>query len=114
MGKRTAQLNEFLDGMRSVSKSSPEKIRGFNVLLNSEISTGAMDVKTKELICIAIACYSRCEYCIVYHAHECIKAGATREEIMEAAMVSVVFGGGPSMSFIATVLKQTLDEFINE
>ncbi len=30
---------------------------------------------------------------------------------MEAAMVSVAFGGGPSMAYSVTLLKDAVDEF---
>ena len=39
------------------------------------------------------------------------EAGATREEILEAAMVAVAFGGGPSMAYTVTTLKDAVDEF---
>ncbi|MDD3890002.1 MAG: carboxymuconolactone decarboxylase family protein, partial [Syntrophomonadaceae bacterium] len=35
----------------------------------------------------------------------------TREEILDAAMVAVAFGGGPSMAYTVTLLKDSLDEF---
>ncbi|TPB51090.1 carboxymuconolactone decarboxylase family protein, partial [Burkholderia pseudomallei] len=49
--------------------------------------------------------------CIVCHTYAALELGATREEIMEAAMVAVGFGGGPSMAYSATLLKDCIDEF---
>jgi len=43
-----------------------------------------------------------------------LKAGATREEILEAAMVGVAFGGGPSLAYMSTTLKDALDAFEGE
>lgn len=111
MGKRREQLNEFYRGMKELNKTNPDQINGFNVLLNSELKDGILNVKTKELISVSIACFTRCEYCIVYHVYKAIKCGASAEEIQEAAFVSVVFGGGPSIAYIATVLRECLVEF---
>ncbi len=71
----------------------------------------SVDVKTKELISVAIAAYNRCEYCIVYHVYKAFEAGATKEEILDAAMVAVAFGGGPSMAYTSTLLKDSIKEF---
>ncbi len=114
MGKRKKQLNEFINGMKELNKHNPEQIDGFNGLLRAQLKEGILDFQTKELICVALACLTRCEYCIVYHAHCAIKAGIKAEELIEAAMVSVIFGGGPTMSYISTILNECIKEFTNE
>jgi len=43
-----------------------------------------------------------------------MEAGAVREEILEAAMVAVAFGGGPSIAYTVTLLKECIDEFEND
>ena len=111
MGQRTDQLNAFLGGLKEMGNEAPGAVGAFMGLLKGCYTPGALDLKTKELISVAIGCYNRCQYCIVYHASEALKAGATRAEIIEAAMVAVAFGGGPSMAYSVTVLKETLDEF---
>jgi len=83
-------------------------------LLGATFADGAVTIKTKELISVGIAAYNRCEYCIVYHVYKALEAGATREEILEAAMVAVGFGGGPSMAYSVTLLKESIDEFEND
>jgi AhpD family alkylhydroperoxidase len=110
MGKRTDQLDAFLGGLKEMGNEAPGAVGAFMGLLKGCYAPGALDLKTKELISVAIGCYNRCEYCIVYHTHEALKAGATHEEIVEAAMVSVAFGGGPSMAYSVTTLKETLAE----
>lgn len=80
-------------------------------LLGAAYEPKVLDLKTKELMSVAIGCYNRCEYCIVYHSYKAFEAGATKEEIMEAAMVAVAFGGGPSMAYSVTLLKDCIAEF---
>lgn len=112
MGKGPRELlNEFLGGLQQVGKISQEPVKAFMGLLGAAYKPGAVDVKTKELISVGIAAYNRCEYCIVFHVFKALEAGATREEVMESAMVAVAFGGGPSMAYTVTLLKDSLDEF---
>ncbi|QOR33843.1 carboxymuconolactone decarboxylase family protein [Clostridium sp. 'deep sea'] len=104
-------LNDFVGGLQEVGNTNGEQVNAFMNLLGAAYAPGAMDVKTKELISVAIGAFSRCEYCIVYHVFKALEAGATPEEIMEAAMVAVAFGGGPSMAYTVTLLKDSIAEF---
>lgn len=107
-------LNSFVEGLGSLGETNGDMVQAFMGLLGAAYEPKALDVKTKELMSVAIGCFTRCEYCIVYHTYKAYEAGATREEIMEAAMVAVAFGGGPSMGYSVTLLKASVDEFEND
>ena len=104
-------LNAFTGGLETLSKTNGEHVEAFMGLLGSSYKPGAIDLKTKELMSVAIGAYNRCEYCIVFHVYKALEAGASREEIIEAAMVAVAFGGGPSMAYSVTLLNASIDEF---
>lgn len=104
-------LNSFVGGLQDLSKTNPENVNAFAGLLGATYEARALDTKTKELISVAIGCFTRCEYCIVYHSYKAFEAGATKEEIIDAAMVAVAFGGGPSMAYSVTLLKDCIAEF---
>lgn len=104
-------LQDFTDGLGAVSKDIPNVTRGFMGMMHGTYKDGALSVREKELISVAIGAYNRCEYCIVYHVYKALEAGCTRAEIMEAAGVAIAFGGGPSMAYTATLLKESLDTF---
>ncbi len=104
-------LNSFTGGLDNFSKSNSEHTGAFMGLLGSIYKPKVLDLKTKELISVAISCYNRCEYCIVYHSYKALEAGATKDEIMEAALVAVAFGGGPSMAYLVTLLQDSVNEF---
>jgi len=53
----------------------------------------------------------RCKYCIEIHVEKTLKAGATKEEIFEAATVTILMEGGPAMTYVSEV-KDVLDEYI--
>lgn len=107
-------LNSFVGGLQDLGKTNGNAVESFMGLLGATYEPNALDVKTKELMSVAIGCYNRCEYCIVYHTYKSFEAGATKEEILEAAMVSVAFGGGPAMAYATTLLKACIEEFENE
>lgn len=107
-------LNGFLGGLQAVGQTNPESVNAFMGLLGAAYKPGAVDGKTKELISVGIAAYNRCEYCIVFHVYKALEAGATPDEIMEAAMVAVAFGGGPSIAYSVTLLKDSIEEFKND
>ncbi len=106
-------LNEFVSGLGKFAetKEISETVGAFMNLLETEYKGDALDTKTKELISIGISVFTRCQYCIVYHTYKALEAGAVRGEILQAAMVSVVFGGGPSMTYAVTLLNDCIDEF---
>ncbi len=107
-------LNEFIGGLESLGETNGAMVEAFMGLLAASYAPMALDLKTKELISVGIGCYNRCEYCIVYHSYKAFEAGATKEEILEAAMVAVAFGGGPSMAYSITLLKDCIAEFEND
>jgi AhpD family alkylhydroperoxidase len=104
-------LNEFMGGLEELGKTNQANLEAFMNLLGTSYQPGKIDLKTKELMSVAIAVYNRCEYCIVFHTYKALEAGAAREEIMEAAMVSLAFGGGPTMAYSVTLMKNAIDEF---
>lgn len=104
-------LNSFTGGLQSLRQTNGEQVDAFMNLLGAAYKPGALDTKTKELMSVAIAAYNRCQYCITFHVYKALEAGATREEILESAMVAVAFGGGPSMAYSVTLVKDSIDEF---
>lgn len=98
-------------GMADFAANKPEIAKAFGQFAGVALSEGAIDLKTKELIAVAIAAYSRCEYCIVGHVNNAFKVGCTKEEILEAAGIAIAFGGGPSSAYVATTLMDAVNEF---
>ena len=107
-------LNEFLGGVQELGQTNPAYAEAFLNLLGAYYEPGALDTKAKELTSVAIGIFSRCEYCIVFHTYKAFEAGATRQEILESAMVAVAFGGGPSMAYTVSLLKDSINEFEND
>lgn len=73
-------------------------------LFGKVMKDGAVPVKQKELIAIAIAVSCYCGPCIKLHVKKCLDAGASREEILEAASVAVMMAGGPAFTHLPEVI----------
>ena len=88
----------------------PEVMQDFIGLRDTALKDGALTAKTKALIAVALSVSVRCDPCVTVHVKNAIKAGATREEVAEAAGVAIMMGGGPSSIYAAIVLD-AYDQF---
>lgn len=66
---------------------------------------GAIPRKYRELIAIAVACTTQCPYCLDVHTRGAKRAGATREEVSEAAMLAAALRAGAAVTHGALALK---------
>ena len=71
---------------------------------------GGLSVKHKELIALACGIVTRCEPCIYTHIEKCLKVGATPKEVMDAAGVAVMMGGGPVYTY-TSIVAAALEHF---
>ena len=107
-------LKDLNDGSVKLSRAFPQCTTAFSGLGAAALKPGALDLKTKELISAALGLAARCEYCIVHHVHEAYKAGATRQELLETACVATFMGGGPGLTYSATLFLDSIEEFAKD
>jgi AhpD family alkylhydroperoxidase len=105
------RLKRFQRGVKRLDEELPAAIRPLFGFIDAAQAAGVLTVREKELIAIGVSLYSRCEDCVVVHARKAPEAGCTRPEILEAAGMAMVFGGGPSLGASASLLLGCLDEF---
>lgn len=103
----------FLESLQSAlggfSKVDKETMKAFGNLNENALKPGALDRKTKTLMCIAVAIATRCEYCISARTAGAVQAGATREELIETASVGLLMGGSLVMGPIVTLFVDTIN-----
>ena len=103
---RIAEFTDFRKRMNERILGEPNQVvRRFFALDTQTYQAGALDVKTKELIAIAIAIATRCDGCIGFHAKAAIRAGASREEVLETISMAIYMGAGPSMIYASEALR---------
>jgi AhpD family alkylhydroperoxidase len=76
-----------------ISKQQPEVIAALYRLKGTVFKEGALSVKEKELIAVAVTALQKCEECLVVHAQKAIEAGATKDELRESLLVAMYLAG---------------------
>lgn len=91
--------------MRPVRASMGELMKGFGGLHQAAMKPGALSLVEKELMALAIGLSVRCENCMYAHIAAAVNAGATREQVLEAAGVAVLMQGGPTYTYLPRVVE---------
>lgn len=90
---------EVLDELRGpalrLREHIPEVWSAYARLHTATMGDGRLDVKTKELVALAIGVTRQCDGCIASHARGAARAGAAPEEVAEMLGVAVMMNGGP-------------------
>ena len=104
-GETKQFIADFGKAVEQMKAQTPEVVNGFVGMFAKIMKAGALDVKQKELIALAVGLAVRCKPCIILHVQKALQAGATREEILEAVGVTVMMGGGPTYTHVPEVLR---------
>src|SRR4051794_12614157 len=83
-----------LGQLGKMQQLAPEVMKAFWAFDKAAVAEGAIPVKYKELIAVAVAVTTQCPYCIDIHTGNARKAGATDTEIVEATMVAAALRAG--------------------
>jgi len=89
---------ENLSKIQEMNSLAPEVMKAFWEFDKLAVADGAIPVKYKELIAIAVALTTQCPYCISIHSGNARKAGATDAEIVEAGMVAASLRAGAAVT----------------
>ena len=96
---------------RNVSKfgrigdHAPEAFRGYVELDRAAFADGALSLKHKELMAVAVALTTQCPYCIEIHANNARQAGASDSEIAESVLVAAVLRAGGAITHGTHAMK---------
>jgi AhpD family alkylhydroperoxidase len=87
-------------------KLAPVEFKGF-AALDAVVGRddGAIPRKYRELMALAVACTTQCPYCLDVHTRAAKRAGATREEVAEAAIIAAALRAGAAVTHGALTLK---------
>lgn len=111
MKTNSERLTEINDLIVKLEKIVPDEIEAFMKFSKLAEKAGTLDAKNKALINIALAISAQCEWCIALHVKGAVDAGATKEEITEAAMQAVLMHGGPALMYMIPV-QNAIAEFL--
>ncbi len=83
---------------------SKELDAAFKNLASEIMKEGALSSKEKSIIALACAVAVKCEHCIKAHKKSALEAGATTDEILEAAAVAGQVRLGSGLTFASFLL----------
>ncbi len=89
---------ENLTRLKKMDALAPELMKTFWAFDKAAVAPGAIPVKYKELIAVAVGLTTQCPYCIDLHTNGARKAGATEAELTEAAMVAASLRAGAAVA----------------
>jgi AhpD family alkylhydroperoxidase len=89
---------ENLTKIKKMNEFAPEVMKAFWAFDKLSVAEGAIPVKYKELIAVAVAVTTQCPYCIDIHAANARRAGATEAELAEATIVAAALRAGGAIT----------------
>lgn len=96
---------ENLTKLKKMNELASEVMKAFWAFDKLAVAEGAIPVKYKELIAVAVALTTQCPYCIAIHNGNARKAGATETELAEAAMVAAALRAGAAVTHATHALS---------
>ena len=99
------ELAQMLSGeLRNLRGGAPQVMKAFSAIAQAALAPGALDVKTKELIALAVSVAVRCDDCVAFHAKAAVEQGASRDEVVETLGMAIYMGAGPSAMYASHAL----------
>jgi AhpD family alkylhydroperoxidase len=87
-----------LTKFKKFGELAPEAFKAFVVFDKAALADGAIPVKYKELMAVAVAFTTQCPYCIDIHTKNAKKVGATEQELAETTLVAAALRAGAAMT----------------
>ena len=84
--------------LKTMTALAPKGMDAFWAFDKAAVAEGAIPVKYKELIAVAVALTTQCPYCIEIHSKKAKKAGASEQELAETTIVAAALRAGGAMT----------------
>jgi len=91
--------------LKQLDANAPEGMKAFWAFDKAAMAAGAIPVKYKELMAIAVAFTTQCPYCIEIHSGRAREAGASENEIAEAVVVAAALRAGAAITHGTHAMK---------
>jgi AhpD family alkylhydroperoxidase len=94
-----------LKKLKKLEASAPEAIKAFWAFDKAAMAAGAIPVKYKEMMALAVAFTTQCPYCIQIHSDRAREAGVSDQEIAEVVAVAAALRAGAAITHGTHALK---------
>jgi AhpD family alkylhydroperoxidase len=89
---------KHLGKLKKLAELAPEGMKAFGAFDAAALAAGAIPVKYKELMAVAVALTTQCPYCIEIHSRRARQTGATEAELAETALVAAALRAGAAIT----------------
>ena len=89
---------KHLSKLKKLGELSPDAWKAFVAFDEAAFKEGAIPLKYKELMAVAVALTTQCPYCIEIHSKRAKLAGANETELAEATLVAAALRAGSSVT----------------
>jgi AhpD family alkylhydroperoxidase len=100
---------KHLSKLKKLGELAPDAWKGFVAFDEAAFKDGAIPLKYKELMAVAVALTTQCPYCIDIHSGNAQRAGATGAELVEAAMVAASLRAGAAVTHATHALRTQIN-----
>jgi AhpD family alkylhydroperoxidase len=87
-----------LTKLKKLGELAPEAWKGFVAFDEAAFKGGAIPLKYKELIAVAVGLTTQCPYCIEIHSKRARKAGASEQELAETTLLAAALRAGGAVT----------------
>src|SRR2546421_8230144 len=87
-----------MEKLKKFGELAPDAFKAFVAFDEAAFKGGAIPLKYKELMAVAVALTTQCPYCIEIHASRAKKAGATEQELAETTLIAAALRAGGAMT----------------
>jgi AhpD family alkylhydroperoxidase len=87
-----------LSRLKTIEAGAPDAMKAFWAFDKAAMADGAIPVKYKEFLALAVAFTTQCPYCIEIHAKKARDAGGSDQEIAEVVAVAAALRAGAAVT----------------
>lgn len=98
---RLAEINKQFGAL---GQAQPAAMSAFQGVMKAAMQQGSLPAAVKELVAVALAVQKGCDDCVLFHASQALRHGATREQMAEMLAINIEMGGGPGAMYAARAL----------
>jgi AhpD family alkylhydroperoxidase len=91
--------------LKLLDANAPDGMKAFWAFDKAAMAAGAVPVKYKELIALAVGFTTQCPYCIEIHSNRAREAGASDAEIAETVVVAAALRAGGAITHGTHAMK---------
>lgn len=96
-----------LGKLKTIEAGAPEAMKAFWAFDKAAMAAGAVPVKYKELMALAVAFTTQCPYCIEIHSNKARETGASDLEISEVVCIAAALRAGAAITHGTHAMKGT-------